>query len=166
MEQRNPYQAPDAVVADVDTDGELAGRGTRFGAAFLDSLILIAIMWPMMYVGGYWGAVASGQQPGLGMQLAWILVGMAIFVLVQGYPLHATGQTWGKRLLGIRIVDMQEQKPSLGKLLGQRYLPYHAISGVPMLGPLLALVNVLLIFRSDRRCGHDLIAGTKVIKAN
>ena len=166
MEQQNPYQAPGAVVADADMGGQLAGRGTRFGAAFLDGLILMAIIWPLMYVGGYWSAIASGQQPGLGMQLLWIIIGMAVFVLVQGYPLHATGQTWGKRILGIRIVDLQEQKPSLGKLLGQRYLPFHVISGIPMFGPLLALVNVLLIFRGDKRCGHDLVAGTKVIKAN
>lgn len=31
--------------------------------------------------------------------------------------------------------------------------------------PFYVLVDVLLIFREDKRCGHDLIAGTKVVKA-
>ena len=31
--------------------------------------------------------------------------------------------------------------------------------------PFYALVDVLFIFRNDQRCIHDLIAGTKVIKA-
>jgi uncharacterized RDD family membrane protein YckC len=35
-----------------------------------------------------------------------------------------------------------------------------------MIGPVLALVDVLLIFRNDRRCGHDLIAGTRVVHAD
>jgi uncharacterized RDD family membrane protein YckC len=35
---------------------------------------------------------------------------------------------------------------------------------LPFVGPLLSIVNVLLIFRDDRRCGHDLIAGTRVVK--
>ncbi len=35
-----------------------------------------------------------------------------------------------------------------------------------MLGSILMLTNVLFIFRSDRRCIHDLIADTKVVRLN
>ena len=34
---------------------------------------------------------------------------------------------------------------------------------IPVLGPLFSLVNVCFIFREDRRCIHDLIAGTQVV---
>jgi len=34
-----------------------------------------------------------------------------------------------------------------------------------MIGPLLAMVDILLIFRSSRQCVHDQIADTKVVKA-
>ncbi|MEA2700447.1 MAG: hypothetical protein QOI66_4718, partial [Myxococcales bacterium] len=37
------------------------------------------------------------------------------------------------------------------------------ISAIPYLGGLYALVDALFIFRDDRRCIHDLIAGTRVI---
>ena len=162
--EHNPYQAPAAVVADNGADAELAGRGTRFGAAFIDGLLMIAVVLPLMYVGGYFEAAASGNI-GLGLMLLWALIGLAVFALVQGYPLHQSGQTWGKRLLGIRIVDLAGQKPGLGTLLGKRYLPVQVVSSIPLLGGVLSLVNVLLIFRDDRRCGHDLIAGTRVVKA-
>ncbi|MBD3392455.1 MAG: hypothetical protein GF418_10265 [Chitinivibrionales bacterium] len=40
-----------------------------------------------------------------------------------------------------------------------------ALQGIPILGSLFALINVLFVFREDHRCIHDLIAGTKVVSA-
>lgn len=169
MEEQNPYRGPDAVVAQLQGVDELAGRGTRFGAAFLDGIILLVIIVPLMYLGGYWKAAMSaaqaGQQVSIGLTLTWAAVGFLVFVLVQGFPLHASGQTWGKRVTSIKIVDLDGNKPALGRLLGLRYLPVQLVTNVPLVGPLVALVNVLLIFRADHRCGHDLIAGTRVVVA-
>jgi hypothetical protein len=39
-----------------------------------------------------------------------------------------------------------------------------AVSLIPTLGGLLTLVDALFIFGGSRRCVHDLIAGTKVIR--
>jgi uncharacterized RDD family membrane protein YckC len=163
--EHNPYQAPAATVADVGVERELAGRGERLVAAIVDTIILLLILLPIMFATGYWQAAMSGEQPGFTTQLLYGLLGFALFVAVQGVPLARTGQTWGKRLMKIRIADLQDAKPSLGTLLGKRYLPVQVIGAIPIAGPLLMIVNVLLIFRGDRRCGHDLIAGTKVVKA-
>ncbi|WP_298578089.1 RDD family protein [uncultured Luteimonas sp.] len=164
MNEQNPYGSPEAVVADLG-ETNLAGLGQRLGAAIIDTIILLAIMLPLMFVGGYWqvAMAAEGQVPFL-TTLMWAVVGLAVFVAVQFYPLNANGQTWGKRVLGIRIVDMDGAKPPVGRLIALRYLPVQVVSNVPLVGTVLALVNVLLIFRSDRRCGHDLIAGTQVVK--
>lgn len=168
MDDQNPYRSPDAVVAEI-SDGELAERGTRLGAAIVDTLILLVILGPLMFFGGYWSsamaAAEQGQQVGLGTTLMWAAMGFGVFVLVQFVPLNATGQTWGKKVLGIKIVDLAGAKPPIGRLLGARYLPMQLVGNVPFVGPVLAIVNVLLIFRGDRRCGHDLIAGTQVVKA-
>jgi uncharacterized RDD family membrane protein YckC len=163
--ESNPYQAPAAVVADVATDAELAGRGTRFAAAFIDGLLMLALVLPLMYFGGYFKAVTSGAQPGFGTQLAWALIGLVVFVLVQAYPLSRTAQTWGKRAMGIKITDLGGGKPPLASLIARRYVPVQVAAAIPLLGNVLALVNVLFIFRTDRRCVHDLIAGTRVVKA-
>jgi uncharacterized RDD family membrane protein YckC len=34
------------------------------------------------------------------------------------------------------------------------------------LGGLLAVVDVLFVFRRDRRCLHDLVAGTRVVRTD
>ncbi|GAB2507055.1 hypothetical protein GCM10027084_22220 [Pseudoxanthomonas sangjuensis] len=165
MEQ-NPYQAPETAVVDPARDDQLAGRGERLAAALLDTVIMLVLVCPVMFTTGYWQAASSGQAPGFGMQLLYGLMGFVIFVLVQGYPLSASGQTWGKRLMKIRIVDLQGEKPSFATLIAKRYLPVQVAGLVPFLGNLAALVDVLMIFRADCRCGHDLIAGTRVVKAD
>jgi hypothetical protein len=38
------------------------------------------------------------------------------------------------------------------------------IGGIPGVGPIFRIVDILFIFREDQRCIHDLMAGTTVIK--
>ena len=170
MDEQNPYRGPDAAVAEFSSGDELAGRGARLGAAIIDFIIMLVVLLPIMYMGGYMAAATeaaqAGAQVGLGTTLMWAAIGFVIFVVIQGFPLNATGQTWGKKLLKIKIVDLDGAKPPIGRLLGLRYLPIQVVANVPLIGPVVALVNVLLIFRSDRRCGHDLIAGTRVVHAD
>jgi uncharacterized RDD family membrane protein YckC len=169
MDDRNPYSAPESALTETAATGHLADYGERLAAALIDVLLMLAISLPLMWFGRYFHAVfeaaMAGRQPPFLLTLQWSLVGFLVFLLVQGYPLHRSGQTWGKRVLRIRIVDLQGQMMPLLPLLLRRYLPLQIAAVIPFLGNLLALVNVLLIFRQDRRCGHDLIAGTRVIKA-
>ena len=167
MQDSNPYSAPAAAVADIAPAGaqELAGRGLRLGGAIIDGLILLVILIPMMFVGGYFSGIMSGQEPSLATKLMWAAFGFVIFVLVQGYPLSQSAQTWGKKALKMKIVDLEGRQPSLGTLLGKRYLPVQALGAVPYIGPLFGFVNVLFIFGEERRCIHDLIAGTRVVVA-
>ena len=168
MQDSNPYSAPSAAVADVTPAGrqELAGRGLRLGGAIIDGLILLIILIPLMVVGGYFSGMMSGVQPDAATKAMWGVLGFIIFVLVQGYPLSQSAQTWGKKLLKMKIVHLDGSQPSFGTLLGKRYLPVQAIGLVPYLGGLFGLVNVLFIFGEERRCIHDLIAGTRVVMAD
>lgn len=169
MQNANPYGAPDAAVAEVMVDGNLAGRGERLGAALIDAAMMMAIVMPMMFLGGYWtqvmAAAEAGQKVAASTQVMWGLVGFAVFLLVQGYPLAKGAQTWGKRMLGLRIVGLDGSQPTLAQLVLKRYLPMQGLALIPLAGNLLATINVLLIFRRDRRCGHDLVAGTQVVRA-
>ncbi|UKE68407.1 RDD family protein [Xanthomonas cerealis pv. cerealis] len=74
-----------------------------------------------------------------------------------------TGQTWGKKLLSIRIVDLHGEPPPLWRLIVLRYLPTQLLSLVPVAGNVYALLDALFIFRHDKRCLHDIIAGTQVV---
>ena len=75
----------------------------------------------------------------------------------------AHGQTIGKRIMGIAIVTMDNQKPAFMLLIVQRYLSQWIMGIVPVIGIFLRLADILAIYRADRRCIHDHIAKTKVI---
>ena len=168
MSSENPYEAPKSELTDphhvgVVRDSELAGRFTRFAAAFVDGLIQIAVVFPMIYVLGGWDYLIGQQSPTLKFSLVAGALGFLVFLLVNGYLLKTNGQTIGKRLTGIRIADLDGGVPDFATLILRRYLPVTLVANVPVVGPYLSLVDVLFIFRGDRRCLHDLIAGTQVV---
>jgi len=142
----------------------LAGRAERLVAAIIDGLMVLAVILPAIYAGGYFDAIARGGSPAFGEQLLWSALGFAVFVAVHGYPLSRYGQTWGKRLFKMKIVDLRGNKPDLPHLLWLRYGTTQLFSLVPFLGRLYTLVDVLFIFTKDRRCIHDLLAGTRVVR--
>jgi uncharacterized RDD family membrane protein YckC len=164
MNEDNRYAPPRAPVSDSTVDEELAGRGTRLAAAIIDSLILGLVIWPYAMSTDYWTR-AMQDQIEMSDLLQLSLVSLLGFLVLHGYLLHKYGQTIGKRLLGIRIVSATDgQIVSLGKIFGLRYVPIQIASVIPVVGNILPIIDVLFIFREDRRCLHDLIAGTKVIK--
>jgi uncharacterized RDD family membrane protein YckC len=95
---------------------------------------------------------------GLLTGLAW---GIFNWILIS-----KTGQTVGKRIVGIRIV-----KTPTGELPGflhgvvLRIWVMGLITSIPYLGGCIALIDYLFIFGQERRCLHDYIASTKVIVA-
>jgi uncharacterized RDD family membrane protein YckC len=167
MEVENPYAAPKAELGDPETlarDSELAERSKRFHAEIVDGIIALCLAIPMMYVLGIWAYLGRGEDPPEGLLLASAALGFLGFLLIHGYYLKTNGQTVGKKLAGIRIAALDGSVPDFATLVVRRYLPITLAAQVPVVGPYLTMVDVLFIFRGDRRCLHDLIAGTKVIK--
>ncbi|QQP97708.1 RDD family protein [Lysobacter enzymogenes] len=169
MDPQNPYQSPQSeLTAHSGGDQELAERGTRLVAAIIDGVIMMVLMLPLMAIGGYFTAIMQAAQAGqqaYGLQIMWGLGGLLLFFAVQYLPLSQSGQTWGKRVMKIKIVDQDGNKPDLATLMGKRYLFQQGIGLIPCLGAIIILVDVLMIFREDRRCLHDQIAGTRVVIA-
>ena len=91
------------------------------------------------------------------------LAGIGVFLLVNYHYLKTNGQTVGKKLLGIRIVDLDGNPPSMTRHLLPRYAVYFGIGYVPFVGGIFSIVNILFIFRKDKRCLHDLAAKTMVV---
>jgi uncharacterized RDD family membrane protein YckC len=167
MNQENRYQPPKADVADVSQDeSELATRGARFGAALIDGLLIAVIVFPIMYLTGYIGRAQSGSTS-LRDTLLYGILGFVIYLVLHGILLQRSGQTIGKRVVGTRIVSVDDNAIlPLSKILLMRLLPLTIAQQIPVIGGLFGLVDALFVFRADRRCVHDLIAGTKVINAN
>ncbi|MCH8350935.1 MAG: RDD family protein [Chloroflexi bacterium] len=130
----------------------LADRGSRLGAAIIDGIIflvavvLLAVLGPALAV---IGSVLGG-------------LGFIAIIIYQMVLLTKDGQTLGKKALGIRIVkrDTGENGGFVPNVLLRLF-----VNGLLGFIPFYGLLDILLIFRGDRRCIHDMIAGTQVVKA-
>jgi len=167
----NPYAAPEARVAPPADDasavrpyGMLAGRWRRLGGALIDGL---AALLAFAVIGWIFPALNMLEEDNLLVVHGWAgaVVGFAIFLVLQGWLLHTRAQTIGKRLLGMRIVRTDGSRPGTGRLIGLRYGVMALMSVVPTVGPIISLIDCLLIFRASRQCLHDQIADTVVITA-
>lgn len=144
----------------------LASRWKRLSGALLDSLIAMALSLPVMMAADVFKQITEGQPMTPRQQVFFFFFGLVVFLLVNGYLLAKHGQTVGKKLVGTRIVSHADEKIlPLAHVFGLRYAPLSVIAQVPLIGNLFALLDCLFIFRKDKRCIHDLIAGTKVIDA-
>ena len=164
--QANPYAAPEARLDEQATEYlELADRGTRLGAQIIDGVASMIAILPAFVILGVSGA-SRDQTNDLGV-VAIVVVGALFLALAawQLYWLHLYSQTIGKRALGIKIVRTDGSRAGLGRIFGMRMLPVSLLGVIPLVGPIISLVDPLLIFRDDRRCLHDLIADTVVVKA-
>jgi len=155
----NPYAPPaanvDFGVAPAPGTEELADRGTRLGANLIDSVLAMVALAPAVVL-----AVAQ-REPAL-----WILGAITVPVLYvyQWYLVATSGQTLGKRWLGIKVVKTGGSPVDFAcAVVARVWVP--TLIGFTPVGPLFGLTDALFIFRDDRRCLHDLLAGTKVIAA-
>lgn len=140
---------------------ELARRRDRLWAKGIDNALVAGT-----------GIVSAILIPGLQTSdllypvIGLLAAGLLGFIAYQIWLLTTQGQTLGKKLMGLRIVktsDMSNGGFVTNVLL--RTIASAAVTLVPIFGTLFALTNPLFIFRDDRRCLHDHIAGTCVIKA-
>jgi uncharacterized RDD family membrane protein YckC len=103
---------------------------------------------------GWWGAVAGTVLLAINI-VNWTL-------------LARRGQTIGKIVAGTRVVLLDGSPAPFKKIVVLRTWVFHLLSyipGVNRLAPVVGLIDALYIFRADRRCLHDQLAGTKVVRA-
>jgi uncharacterized RDD family membrane protein YckC len=161
------FAPPSAHVEDVEVDAgelQLAGRGTRLGAAMIDLIIVLALFGAIALATPWnvWARTGGGiWSP----RFSETLAGFAAFALLQGYLLAKRGQTIGKALLKIRIARPDGTPASLGRLLGLRYGIGYLFAVIPVAAQVWSLADALLIFRRSKRCLHDSIADTIVVKS-
>jgi uncharacterized RDD family membrane protein YckC len=150
----------------------LAGRGERLGAALLDGLIFGLMVYTPFLVAGssaIFTAIIT-RQP-----LVWV-AGMVIGAAVAGFMLlvwavltivfvNRNGQTIAKKLIGIKVVRRDGSKVGFARIFWLRNVVNTVITMVPILGGLYAIVDLLFIFGEPRRCVHDMIADTIVVRA-
>jgi len=154
-----------ADVAPTNAAGTLAGRWTRLGAVLIDGVIASALFGLLAWLTPINIFIPDPSQGIWLTMLRNAFAGFVFFVLINGYLLATRGQTVGKMLLKIRIVRSDGSPASFGRLVGLRFIVNTLLTLVPVVGGIYALVDALFIFRTQRRCVHDLIADTVVVQA-
>ncbi len=138
----------------------------RIIATGIDFILVPAMSFLVMWVSGVMehAAAYAGNQP----LIRGIGLGVVGYLILNGWLLVSRGQTLGKWLTKIKLINEDGNKPAWWRLIFIRalffplmYLPLlYSVFG---LFALLPLVDVLHALRPDRRCLHDMAAGTRVV---
>ncbi len=181
-DSNNQFAPPKSAVADrtptSDVTAQDASRNARLGAAILDGIIFSAPFAPAYFlaareIGIRW-RLAGGNLKGLDVFKILVATGpsfwggMLVAVLVwtiTAVLVHRHGQTIGKRIVGIKVVRRDGSRAGLARIFWLRNVVNNLLGWIPVVGGLYALVDLLWIFGSPRRCLHDYIADTIVVSA-
>lgn len=156
----------------------------RFWAGFIDSLILAPI--------GFLDLYFLTPNRHIGLVMTWVAISYSIFFIYSIYFHWKTGQTIGKMLTNVRVMDVSEER---GLTLKQAFLRDSIYIVIQIIGMILILINiwrigefseygiepyntylnylsliwflleiVTMLSNEKRRAFHDKIANTVVVK--
>jgi uncharacterized RDD family membrane protein YckC len=148
-----------------------AGFGSRFGAAFIDSLILspFGILGRIVLATGKKETRSCGfvgeiprycRGPAGSTWALWGLItlaGVVVAILYYGLLEGRTGQTVGKRALGVSVVDVRTGTPiGVGRAIGRYFAKI--LSAIPCL-----LGYFWMLWDRNSQTWHDKIVGSYVV---
>ncbi|MFP8962295.1 RDD family protein, partial [Streptomyces nanhaiensis] len=180
-EQVAPWRPPvdDPFLRAARRQARPAGLGRRLGARLVDGVLTAAVAAAVAlpFAGPsaehFRKQVEAAEQAGetrqiwlvdgtTGVYLAIVLGALFLFgLLYEVLPTARWGRTLGKKLFGVRVLDIEEQDtPSFGAAL-RRWLVYGLLAPTGI-----GVVNVLwcLFDRPWRQCWHDKAARTFVAR--
>jgi uncharacterized RDD family membrane protein YckC len=168
----NPYAPPQATVDDIPEPRAFAvpaDRGTRLGAAILDSfLFVLAVYLPLMVsLGAFAESGAAPDDPNAPFDRVALwgtivtLVGLAVWSWFTLTFMARNSQSIAKKWLRIKVVRADGSPVTLGRLIWLRNVVIWILSMLPLFG----IIDALFIFGETRQCLHDRIADTIVVKA-
>ena len=166
----NPYAPPQAVVHDViDPNAPLtpADRGSRLGAAVLDSIIVMLMVYLPGGLGVLVGAFQGEGRATLPMVAGFSLatIGFIVWVYLTAVNVKRSGQSLAKKMFNIRVVRSNGEPVSLSRVFWLRNVVNTLLSAIPLIGFIYGLADILFIFTDTRQCLHDKLADTIVVRA-
>lgn len=166
-------------------NNELASLGQRLGAKMIDWLLLLAPLMVLLMalmdaafeekirtlqndseavLQALQSQIQQAVEAGNGTVLGMFGV-FCVLLAVNVVLLSVRGQSIGKMMIGIQIVRFQDgSNAGFIKAVLLRWFLFSLIEKIAFIGSALMIGNVLMIFRQDLRCLHDLVADTRVVK--
>jgi len=132
---------------------DLAGIGRRFGAAFLDGIL----MWiPIVIMIALLGLAQATQMRVAGGWNFWFLLPSVIAVTYQALMLSARGQTLGKMAMKVKVVGADGTELTGGQAWGREITR-------AILAFLYIIDYIPAFFTKEKTTLHDLVAKTRVV---
>lgn len=156
--------------------GELAGFWRRFGGNLLDSLLYGLASTPFWIAAIVLGVASvdecsnidgeiecgPGELKG-GLLAAAIVIGILGVLFIAFLYLRAlakSGQTWGRKIAGLKVVRADDGgAPGWGRAIGRTLFAYFISANVCYLGYL------WMLWDSKKQTWHDKVASTLVVRA-
>jgi len=155
---RNPLDVPSI---------RLAGIEKRLLGALIDLLVTVFSVVPgfALLIADLFqmdGQYKMGTLSFTGIAL--MVSAMLVLLLVQLYLAATRSQSIGKFLVKTQMLDSETRQPAgFFKTVIMRIFICGLIRLIPIFGWVYLVVDFCFLFRSDRRCVHDMIAGTVVV---
>ncbi len=136
-------------------EGELriASVARRFRAVWVDGMVLLIPLFLLAFAVGATGLMAPGS-PMFGLTNIVIYVAPIFY---EGFFLRRTGQTPGKKWLGVKVVNPDGSDISSGQAWGRA-------AGKTLVNFCLGIGYLPAFFTKDRTCVHDILAKTRVVR--
>lgn len=162
----NPWEAPQPQSHAATRRTRVIGASPlhRLGARILDGLIILVVSLPgnlLLYFG--LSQTSRGNVSPLLSIGGIVLMITALILLAVSITLYSKGKSIGKKISGLTVWDTATGRPAgLLKTFGRELIP--GILGIiPLLGPVLTLLDILAIFRPSHRRLIDDLLGTDVL---
>ena len=141
----------------VSLEYEVASIGERMLAAIIDYLVLIAwfVAWILLFA---LLGIRNGGSTFIILLVVLAAIPYVFYDLV--CEVFFNGQSLGKKARHLKVIRLDGTHPSLGDYL-LRWLLRIVDMGIPLLGPLVAIIIILVNGRGQRL--GDLAAGTSVV---
>ena len=165
-------------VQPVVAGGQLASWGARLGAYLIDGLVLLipAVILFSVFVAGAVGLSGDDDDVAIGAAIGGFILFSLLFavVLLLYAPLlmmrqgERNGQTWGKQVVGLRVVRDNGQPFTFGSAaLREVVLKHLAVWIASSIIPLIPwFLNYFWpLWDDENRALHDMAASTHVVQA-
>ena len=162
MNTNNPYETPESDLKNetlgnrLNANREYAGFWIRFLATIVDTVLLIAVTFPLLFL--IYGSNYLSSEGGA-IKGVWDIFFQYIFPII-AYVLFWVykSATPGKMICGLKIISLGDsEKITVGQAIG-RYFSF-----IPA-GIVLGLGFIWVAFDKNKQGWHDKLAKTAVIK--
>jgi uncharacterized RDD family membrane protein YckC len=136
----------------IDFDPDLASFGARLGGLLIDSAVVLLCLLPGLVL------MLTGSTPLAVLGVLAMVAGFGATVVLYARAVSTTGQWFGNRVTGTKVVDVRNGRMVNGGEAGLRFVVRHLVSPILLIGFLVALGS------SQRRTFHDNVAGTVVTR--